>query len=44
MRHMLHAVVLCCVQGYVIQMQAAKLGVVTRRHLAEHCRWAQNVW
>jgi hypothetical protein len=27
-----------CLQGYVIQMQAAKLGVVTRRHLAEHCR------
>jgi hypothetical protein len=25
-------------QGYVLQMQAAKLGVVTRRNLAEHCR------
>ncbi len=29
---------LWCVQGYIIQMQAAKLGVVTRKHLAEHCR------
>ncbi|KAF6254916.1 natural resistance-associated macrophage protein-domain-containing protein [Scenedesmus sp. NREL 46B-D3] len=28
----------CTVLGYVIQMQAAKLGVVTRQHLAEHCR------
>ncbi|WIA40896.1 hypothetical protein OEZ86_004557 [Tetradesmus obliquus] len=28
----------CTILGYVIQMQAAKLGVVTRRHLAEHCR------
>jgi Mn2+/Fe2+ NRAMP family transporter len=25
-------------QGYVVQMQAAKLGVVTGKHLAEHCR------
>ena len=25
-------------QGYVLQMQAAKLGVVTRKNLAEHCR------
>lgn len=24
--------------GYVLQMQAAKLGVVTRKNLAEHCR------
>lgn len=26
------------VLGYVVQMQAAKLGVVTGKHLAEHCR------
>lgn len=26
------------VLGYIIQMQAAKLGVVTRKHLAQHCR------
>ncbi|KAI8476617.1 MAG: natural resistance-associated macrophage protein-domain-containing protein [Monoraphidium minutum] len=26
------------VLGYVLQMQAAKLGVVTRKNLAEHCR------
>jgi natural resistance-associated macrophage protein len=24
--------------GWIIQMQSAKLGVVTGRHLAEHCR------
>lgn len=28
----------CTVLGYVVQMQAAKLGVVTGKHLAEHCR------
>eukprot|EP00775_Hariotina_reticulata_P007643 gene7643-7845_t len=27
----------CTVLGYVVQMQAAKLGVVTGKHLAEHC-------
>eukprot|EP00879_Flechtneria_rotunda_P004685 GHRR01004949.1.p1 GENE.GHRR01004949.1~~GHRR01004949.1.p1 ORF type:complete len:566 (+),score=198.80 GHRR01004949.1:1074-2771(+) len=28
----------CTILGYIIQMQAAKLGVVTQKHLAEHCR------
>lgn len=28
----------CTVLGYVVQMQAAKLGVVTGQHLAQHCR------
>jgi hypothetical protein len=28
----------CTALGYVVQMQAAKLGVVTGRHLAQHCR------
>ena len=23
----------------MVQLQAAKLGVVTGRHLAQHCRW-----
>lgn len=30
-------------QGYVVQMQAAKLGVVTGKHLAEHCRCVLSV-
>ena len=25
-------------QGYLLQMMAAKLGLATRRHLAQHCR------
>ena len=28
----------CSVMGYVIQVLSAKLGVVTTRHLAQHCR------
>ena len=36
---LLHPACHCyCLQGYVVQMQAAKLGVVTGKHLAEHCR------
>eukprot|EP00955_Chlamydomonas_euryale_P075796 362450-Chlamydomonas_euryale.AAC.1 len=25
-------------QGFLVQMQSAKLGVVTGKHLAQHCR------
>ena len=45
---LLHPACHCyCLQGYVVQMQAAKLGVVTGKHLAEHCRsdaWGSNAW
>lgn len=29
----------CCMQGYLLQMLAMKLGVATSMHLAQHCRW-----
>ncbi|EFJ51763.1 hypothetical protein VOLCADRAFT_56724, partial [Volvox carteri f. nagariensis] len=36
---LLWLLLLSTVMGLVVQMQAAKLGVVTGQHLAQHCRW-----